>query len=106
MAPGQLVHTIDIDTDRIDETVPALLYLTLHDGVRAWKRSDWEVMKRLNRNLPDPGWKMAPALEPVSAPLRPRTGRGAKYKQDAQGQVIRTLARPAAVHLSIRSCRP
>ena len=26
-----------IDTDKIDEAVLALLHLTLHDGVRAWK---------------------------------------------------------------------
>lgn len=37
-----------IDTDKIDETVLALLYLTLHDGVRAWKSFDWESMNRLH----------------------------------------------------------
>ena len=38
-----------IDTDKIDETVLALLYLTLHDGVRAWKGHDWEALNRLHR---------------------------------------------------------
>ena len=33
---------MDIDTDKIDEAVLALLYLTLHDGVRAWKGHDWD----------------------------------------------------------------
>ena len=28
---------MDIDTDKIDEAVLALLQLTLHDGFRAWK---------------------------------------------------------------------
>lgn len=38
---------MDIDTKKIDETVLALLYLTLHDGARAWKAFDWDVMNRL-----------------------------------------------------------
>ena len=38
-----------IDTDKIDETVLALLQLTLHDGARAWKGHDWEVLDRLHR---------------------------------------------------------
>jgi hypothetical protein len=31
---------VDLDTDKIDEAVLALLHLTLHDGVRAWKGHD------------------------------------------------------------------
>ena len=38
-----------IDTDKIDETVLALLQLTLHDGARAWKGHDWEALIRLHR---------------------------------------------------------
>ena len=38
----------DIDTDKIDEAVLALLYLTLHDGCRAWKGYDWRAMNRLH----------------------------------------------------------
>jgi hypothetical protein len=38
---------MDIDEDKIDEAVLALLYLTLHDGDRAWKSFDWDVMNRL-----------------------------------------------------------
>ena len=38
---------MDIDTDKIDEVVLALLYLTLHDGVRAWKSHDWDALDRL-----------------------------------------------------------
>jgi hypothetical protein len=36
-----------IDVDKIDEAVLALLYLTLHDGVRAWKGHDWDTLDRL-----------------------------------------------------------
>jgi hypothetical protein len=39
---------MEIDNDRIDDTVLALLYLTLHDGNRAWKGYDWDVMNRLH----------------------------------------------------------
>jgi Domain of unknown function (DUF6429) len=41
--------TVDIDTDKIDEAVLALLHLTLHDGFRAWKGHDWDAMDRLYR---------------------------------------------------------
>jgi hypothetical protein len=39
---------IVFDTDRIDDTVLALLYLTLHEGSRAWKGFDWETLGRLH----------------------------------------------------------
>jgi hypothetical protein len=31
-----------LDTDKIDDAVLALLFLTLHDHWRAWKGFDWE----------------------------------------------------------------
>lgn len=37
-----------LNTDRIDEAVLALLHLGLHDGTRAWKSFDWDVMARLH----------------------------------------------------------
>jgi len=37
----------EIDEDKIDACVLALLQLTLHDGVWAWKGQDFEVMNRL-----------------------------------------------------------
>ena len=40
---------MEIDTDKIDEAVLALLYLTLHDCFRAWKGFDWDAMDRLYR---------------------------------------------------------
>jgi len=39
---------METDTDKIDEAVLALLYLTLHDGARAWKSFDWDAMNRLH----------------------------------------------------------
>ena len=38
---------MDIDNDKIDEAGLALLSLTLHDDVRAWKSFDWDAMNRL-----------------------------------------------------------
>jgi uncharacterized protein DUF6429 len=38
----------DIDTDRIDEAVLALLYLGHHDHHRSWKSFDWDAMDRLH----------------------------------------------------------
>lgn len=37
-----------IDEQKIDQTVLALLYLTLHDGCRAWKSLDWDSLNRLH----------------------------------------------------------
>jgi uncharacterized protein DUF6429 len=39
---------MEIDTEKIDEPVLALLYLTLHDGTRAWKSFDWDTLNRLH----------------------------------------------------------
>jgi hypothetical protein len=38
---------MEIDEDKIDRAVLALLWLTLHDTVRAWKGHDWDAMDRL-----------------------------------------------------------
>jgi hypothetical protein len=40
-------EAMDIDTDKVDNTVLALLSLTLHDKIRAWKGHDWSVLDRL-----------------------------------------------------------
>ncbi|QLH72598.1 DUF6429 family protein [Rhodopseudomonas palustris] len=39
---------MDFDTDKIDDATLALLYLTLHDGTRAWKGHDWNTLDRLH----------------------------------------------------------
>ena len=38
---------MDLDIEKIDEAVLALLYLTLHDD-RVWKSFDWNAMSRLH----------------------------------------------------------
>ncbi|WP_426130790.1 DUF6429 family protein [Pararhizobium sp. PWRC1-1] len=40
---------MDIDEDKIDEVVLALLRLTLHDERYAWKSFDWETTGRLHK---------------------------------------------------------
>jgi uncharacterized protein DUF6429 len=37
-----------LDTNKIDDAALALLYLTLHDGYRAWKGFDFDVLGRLH----------------------------------------------------------
>jgi hypothetical protein len=39
---------MELDNDRIDEAVLALLFLGRHDGARAWKSFDWTAMERLH----------------------------------------------------------
>ena len=48
MAAPRSGGVMEIDTDRIDEAVLALLYLGLHDHWRAWKGFDWDAMGRLH----------------------------------------------------------
>ncbi|MBY2910389.1 hypothetical protein HF263_20140 [Rhizobium leguminosarum] len=40
---------MEIDEEKIDDAVLALLWLTLHDGDHAWKGFDWDVMDRLHQ---------------------------------------------------------
>ncbi len=37
-----------MNTEKIDQTVLALLSLTLHNDGRAWKSFDWNVLNRLH----------------------------------------------------------
>ena len=37
-----------LDTNKVDEAALAILYLTLHDGNRAWKARDWDLTDRLH----------------------------------------------------------
>ncbi|MCO4826008.1 MAG: hypothetical protein KC451_14275 [Amylibacter sp.] len=38
---------MDLDKDKIDDAVLALLSLSLHADNRAWKGFDWDTMERL-----------------------------------------------------------
>jgi hypothetical protein len=50
---------MELDTNKIDNAVLALLYLGLHDGARAWKGFDWDAMDRLHQQdfITDPRGK-------------------------------------------------
>ncbi len=37
-----------MNTQKIDDAVLALLYLTLHEENRAWKGMDWDALARLH----------------------------------------------------------
>ena len=47
---------MDIDLDKVDQAVLALLSLGRHEGYRTWKAFDWEVMGRLHQkgHISDP----------------------------------------------------
>jgi hypothetical protein len=49
---------MELDEEKIDRAVLALLYLTLHDKYRAWKSFDWDAMNRL--------WDKGYISDPVS----------------------------------------
>jgi hypothetical protein len=63
---------MDYDTNKIDQTVLALLALTLHDvnefGGRAWKSHDWDVLNRLHEK----GWISDPVSKAKSVVLTPK----------------------------------
>ena len=40
---------MEMNEDKVDDAVLALLWLTLHDGRRAWKGLDWDALGRLHR---------------------------------------------------------
>ena len=50
---------MQLDTNKVDNAVLALLYLGLHDAVRAWKGFDWNAMNRLHEQgyISDPRGK-------------------------------------------------
>ena len=50
---------MEIDTDKIDDAVLGLLWLTLHEQRRAWKGFDWEALDRLRQKglIADPANK-------------------------------------------------
>jgi len=39
---------MDIDNDKIDQAVLALLFLGIHEGARTWKGFDWDSLDRLH----------------------------------------------------------
>jgi hypothetical protein len=56
---GVRKYIVTLDPEKIDNAVLALLQLGLHDGMRAWKSFDWDVMGRLYKKgyISDPAGK-------------------------------------------------
>lgn len=50
---------MELDTQKVDDAVLGLLYLTMHDGHRAWKSMDWGAIDRLYQRglIHDPATK-------------------------------------------------
>ena len=50
---------MELNSNKIDEAVLALLFLGLHDSCRAWKGFDWDAMDRLHQQgyISDPRGK-------------------------------------------------
>jgi hypothetical protein len=42
------MNDMDYDEQKVDDAVLGLLYMTLHDGARAWKAFDWDALNRLH----------------------------------------------------------
>jgi hypothetical protein len=55
---------MELDTDKIDQAVLALLALGKHEGDRTWKAFDWEAMGRLHKRgyISDPVGKAKSVL--------------------------------------------
>lgn len=55
---------VNIDEDKVDQAVLALLSLGRHEGYRTWKGFDWDVMSRLHRKgyISDPVGKTKSVL--------------------------------------------
>jgi hypothetical protein len=69
---------VEIDDEKVDEAVLALLYLTTFKdkpGLRAWKGHSWDVLDRLHQK----GYISDPATKAKSVLL---TEEGAKRSQD------------------------
>ena len=65
---------MEIDFDRIDEAVLALLFLGRHDKIRTWKSFDWFAMERLHAKgfISDPSARQNPWPSPNKACCSPR----------------------------------
>jgi hypothetical protein len=55
---------MNLDNEKIDRAVLALLYLGLHEETRAWKGFDWHAMDRLHKKgfISDPRGKTKSVL--------------------------------------------
>jgi hypothetical protein len=65
---------MELDTNKIDDAVLALLVLGLHEGDRVWKGFDWESMNRLHEQgyISDPRSKTKSVVLTVEGLARSR----------------------------------
>jgi Domain of unknown function (DUF6429) len=91
---------MEIDFDRIDEAVLALLFLGRHDKIRSWKSFDWSAMERLHAKgfISDPVRKAKSVAftEQVCSSPRPCSG---SYSRSAQCDRGRVPSGPTALKM-------
>lgn len=65
---------MELDTNKIDDAVLALLVLGLHDGDRVWKGFDWDSMNRLHEQgyISDPRSRTKSVVLTVEGSARSR----------------------------------
>jgi hypothetical protein len=65
---------MELDTNKIDDAVLALLFLGLHEDDRVWKGFDWESMNRLHEQgyISDPRSKTKSVVLTVEGLARSR----------------------------------
>lgn len=105
---------MEVDTQRIDETVLALLYLGLHERNRAWKGFDWDAMGRLNERDSSPTRWARQNLSPSQSKgyrkpddcLRPIQSLAPAGEQTKRVQNLQSAAPvPASLHDVLRALR-
>ena len=80
-----------INKDKIDDAALALLYLTLHDGYRAWKGFDWDVLGRLHDKgmIGDPVGKVKSVVFTGQGLERAKKLFEEMFEEKGEGEVIR-----------------
>ena len=90
---------MELDTDRIDAAVLALLLLGLHDGCQAWKTFGWDAMNRLHEK----GFISDPSQDQVRRPNRGRPASGGASLADNVRRAPTTVLVRLRPHSLIRS---
>jgi hypothetical protein len=88
---------MELDTDKIDQAVLALLALGQHEGYRAWKSFDWESMGRLYAK----GYITDPASKAKSVLF---TAEGARITAPVAG-LVRSSAQPRVLVITFKPQR-
>jgi Domain of unknown function (DUF6429) len=91
MSDDRDLPNLDYDREKVDETVLALLWLTLHDDYRAWKGHDWDVLARLHQRgyIDDPKNKAKSVLFTEEGKERSRELFARHFGVDAKRQMPR-----------------